>query len=471
MRVLVSLIASLLVSTVQVDLVQADGIERAGAVLPTGRVAAPAVWTGDRALLIGGTDIPGRVLNEVVGYEPRQDGIEVAAGPLPSARYGSAAVYTGTDVIIFGGWNGGVLNQIVKYDPFSRKAALMGSTLPDHSHWLAAEWTGTHAYVFGGYDSGSRSSDRIVRYDPATDEVAIMTAKLPSGRHAVATAFDGHYIYVIGGSSLNCRCRLDEIVRYDPSIDRLDVLPVRLPAATEGAAALYARGSIYLFGGHEGASYSEDSPSDKVLRLDPRARTLQILNVTLPSPRGALSAVWGTEEGFIFGGQQKWDGQRYDDILRFRLGGAAGQTVEFDGVEVEREVIVPPLHTPELEPRTATTPLLPMPPVCVARLLCAGPTEVPSRTVSTPHVEPQTLTPSVSVKAEAAPKAGATVYPEEMKPFSPLSQTVPLPVGPGLPVTVCPDSCYLPREPETHADPGHGVALNVGDQRQREPAH
>src|SRR6185295_15864783 len=78
-----------------------------GANLPSGRVAAAAVWTGSEMIVWGGRDYFGGFHNLNTGgrYNPATDAwTATSTGPnVPSGRESHAAVWTGSVMVIWGG--------------------------------------------------------------------------------------------------------------------------------------------------------------------------------------------------------------------------------------------------------------------------------------------------------------------------------------------------------------------------------
>ena len=70
----------------------------------------------------------------------------------------------------------------------------------------------------------------------------------------------------------------DRIIRVDPWADRVDVLDTRLPSPRAGIAAAAAGDKILLFGG-----ITAEGATDEVLRFDPQDGTLETLPASLPT--------------------------------------------------------------------------------------------------------------------------------------------------------------------------------------------
>lgn len=238
--------------------------------------------------------------------------------------------------------------------------AVMDARLPAPRAYTSAVWDGHYAYIFGGasyYDGSSPpgggfgpasspnwASDQIERYDPMTDTLQVMHAHLPSQLADMVAVWDGaRYAYLLGGlghvdggkgshqgdtsigtddSSL-CSASTDAIMRYEPATDTLTLLSTRMPEPRARASGVWDGQAVYVFGGMNseydtGAGCTmnahwqwDPKPAmDDILRFDPAAGTVTILQTTLPTTLIATSATWDGTTARILGGAQGWDETR-----------------------------------------------------------------------------------------------------------------------------------------------------------------
>lgn len=174
-----------------------NSVEFADSVLPTGRYATSAIWTGSNALIFGGCSRSRCPLNDTLRYDPSSGTIVHTLGILPQAVMGAPAIWDEHNGFIFGGWNGTQgLDIIVRYRPTLDEVlvmsvalptpdttGIMNSSLPDEGYISSAVWTGSEAYVFGGCSSAECPTDDIVVYtlEPAPPSSLVATAGVLSG--------------------------------------------------------------------------------------------------------------------------------------------------------------------------------------------------------------------------------------------------------------------------------------------------
>jgi hypothetical protein len=84
---------------------------------PSGRWKAPAIWTGTRMIIWGGTTVSSYFANGAA-YDPVGNvWAQLADAGAPTARADHSAVWTGTAVIMWGGTDGGPSNSGGTFTP------------------------------------------------------------------------------------------------------------------------------------------------------------------------------------------------------------------------------------------------------------------------------------------------------------------------------------------------------------------
>jgi N-acetylneuraminic acid mutarotase len=282
--------------------------------LPSPRTLTSAVWDGHYAYIFGGSDLS-QSLDEIVRYDPVNDTIRTMNATLPTPRAATMAIWDGNYAYIIGGFSNteagpAFLDDIVRYDPTLDVATPMNATLP-HPIWSAgAEWDGSNAYIFGG------SQDRsIIRYNPATDNVTLMDAQFGSIRRNPGVVSAGAYAYTFGGDDNDGKQWIIE--RYDSTADALSVMQAHLPSERDAMGAVWDGSHAYLMGGFSGSGLDNFVVLDQIVEFDPATDSAVIINITLPSGRYSMSAVWdGAMHAYLFGGREE-SGALLDDIVRF----------------------------------------------------------------------------------------------------------------------------------------------------------
>lgn len=112
----------------------------------------------------------------------------------------------------------------------------------------------------------------------------------------------------------------DQILRYDPAADSLSVLDAKLPEGRFLAGAAWGAGSAYVFGG---VNHATGGIAD-ILRLDPGAGVVLETGASLPTRREGAAAVWAKDAALVFGGARFQHGWIHlDDVVRYAPGASA----------------------------------------------------------------------------------------------------------------------------------------------------
>jgi hypothetical protein len=290
-----------------------DSFAPVSAVLPSGRVAMAAVWTGQEAIAFGGSPSP--AYNQIVRYNPSTATVSVSSTPLPVGMYSASAVWAGAYAYILGGHDPYhsscyySCKSILRYDPAADSILEMGAKLEPHGRaYGSAVWTGAYAFFFGGDDyCDAPCSAGIVRYSPSTDTLTTMAASplLLANLSWTSAVWTGQYAFIFGGdapATWPSSSRRDHILRYNPASDTVTKMGAVLPTPRSATSAFWDGRYAYVFGG-SGCSRPYGPPTcDEVLRYDPVADTITLLGSYFPKPRTNAAAVWADTRGFILGG-------------------------------------------------------------------------------------------------------------------------------------------------------------------------
>ncbi|MEW6025941.1 MAG: kelch repeat-containing protein [Planctomycetota bacterium] len=290
-------------------------IEKLSVTLPVGRFATSAVWdqVNKCAYVFGGSHASGQYLNEIVRYNPAKNEVTKLPAVLPGPRGYSSAIWDTEKkcAYIFGG---GMCDQIIKYNP-SGNAVNVLANLPKPTAYSAAVWDPTNkcAYIFGGLYEGTIYLDKVVRYIPQKNQVkAVATLPAPLAYNCAVWDTDNKCAYIFGGvdgknvPSLN-------VLKYDPDGNKITELPLSIPSDRTYSSAVWDQDNkcAYIFGGlSDGRIVLSD-----ILKYDPYTKSIEKLDITLPSGRWGTSAVWDQHNkcAYVFGGDS---GRMHDDIIK-----------------------------------------------------------------------------------------------------------------------------------------------------------
>ena len=259
----------------------------------TGHLAAPLqdaapASSGGAVTLLGGLTAADTSSSAVL--RATATGAQTVA-TLPGALHDAAGGALGRSVYLFGGGNGvAQLDQILR---------VTGSTvsqvgkLPAPSSDQTGAVLGSAAYVVGGY-TGTAWLDTIVAFQPARG--ARVVAHLPTAvRYAAVTSTDGEL--VIAGGSLPNGTASRTVYGWKPGWPRARPIG-HLPAATTHATAATIGTVAYVIGGR-GASL--DTPTNRIVAVDPRARSVRLAG-HLPVAVSDASAAASGARILVFGG-------------------------------------------------------------------------------------------------------------------------------------------------------------------------
>jgi YVTN family beta-propeller protein len=257
----------------------------------TGRLAAPlqdaaASVSGAHVILLGGLTAADTSTSAIL--RATATGARVT-GSLPHALHDAAAATLRGRVYLFGGGDG-----VAQLDQVVRAPSTVATRLPAPSSDQAAATIGRTAYIVGGY-TGTRWLDTIVAYRPGTAPRVV--AHLPTPvRYAAVTAAAGRLI--VAGGSLPSGDASAAVYAWTPGSPRARLIG-RLPAPTTHAAAVGLRGIAYVVGGRGAAL---DSPTDRIVAVDPQAGRIRIVG-RLPRPTSDASTAVTANRILVFGGR------------------------------------------------------------------------------------------------------------------------------------------------------------------------
>lgn len=305
----------------------ADNASNSGMYLGAqGRFYSATVWTGEHAFVVGGENLTGVVLAEVIKFDPASGANGTVIGNLSrnESRHSHSAIWDGNHVYVFGGYFDGVAHtEVLRYDPATNETATVAN-FSTTRQFTSAIWNGTYAFVFGGVEilgENQRTYRReVVRFDPATNELTVVVNNSTHGDlanhiHAGSAAvWDGSHVYLLGGKNcdpddLGGNVPCDEIVRFRPSDNNVTVLGAKLPKPLSLPAAAWDGLAVYTFG--------NETDTDQIVRYRPATDAVTVMNATLPGARGAPNAFWNGTRAFVLTGRS--DGAMVEEIVGYVL--------------------------------------------------------------------------------------------------------------------------------------------------------
>jgi len=172
---------------------------------PSPRSRHTAIWTGNRMIVWGGTDIANTLLGTGSQYNPVANSwAAVTQANAPGARWGHGAVWSGDEMLVWGGfspytatkWNdGGRFNPILNsWTPIT----IVGA--PTARSQFPYVWSGKELIVWGGAEVNKQPISGG-RYDPALDTwrpTSLVNTPSPGITSAYAVAWTGHQMIVLG---------------------------------------------------------------------------------------------------------------------------------------------------------------------------------------------------------------------------------------------------------------------------------
>lgn len=298
--------------------------------LPTRRIHAPAVQSGDVALVLGGASAvdPFGVdygkwlaLDSIVAVDLVTGRATTSAARLPEPLYAAAAVWDARAssacpsgcAFLFGGSgaDGAPRSSILRFDPATGEVATLDARLPAPASSLAVAWTGEVAYLFGA------GSPLILRFDPATEAVEVAAASPLTAADGMGATFDPRSssacpsgcAYLFGGhvpsATLLGQPGLDpdrdSVIRFEPVSGAAEALTARLPVATSGVAVAWTGSSAVIVGGSpcdpRGCRVTVDA-----IRFDPLGPAVRVLPEPVPLPTMGAAAAWRDGELLLVSG-------------------------------------------------------------------------------------------------------------------------------------------------------------------------
>ncbi|HEX4823303.1 MAG TPA: MopE-related protein [Candidatus Polarisedimenticolaceae bacterium] len=301
--------------------------------VPLPRQGHAAVWTGQRMLIYGGSEL-GATLNSGGRYDPatntwqtmaagptgcsvahpvwtgtrmivcgsRYDAVNDAWAPVSTAGAfgGDVAVWTGSKMFVFGS---NVSSAGGLYDPVSDSWTATSLTgAPSPRLGSTAVWSGSEVIVWGGQVSSGDSSLRTGgRYNPTTNiwVATAAPASVASVRRNPGIIWTGAEAIVQGGDAPTNPNPILHGSKYDPALDSWTPLPNAL-----GGHPVWTGIEMFVGGGNEGFS-----------RFDPQANLWRpVATAGAPSNRTGSSTVWTGARVVVWGGNNLNTGARYDPV-------------------------------------------------------------------------------------------------------------------------------------------------------------
>lgn len=232
------------------------------------------------------------------------DSLSVSSTALPSPRYATAAAWGGTYAYVAGGLGSGCSDGssycmlILRYHPTDDDLPAVGA-FPSGRAGVAAVWHDGSAYYLGGVVEGATTTDQIVRYVPTTNRVSVLDVGIPPREFASAVS-DGTYVYLFGGCQRVGGENVERhatILRYDPRAGVVDVLNPKLPTGRCGTSAVWDGNNAYVFGGRD-----DNGRLDEIVKFTPATGSVMVVEAKLSVKRSGSAAVWAGDRAFVIGG-------------------------------------------------------------------------------------------------------------------------------------------------------------------------
>lgn len=266
-------------------------------------------WTGSELIVFGGQTRPNY---RVVGaaYDPTAGRWRILNFPYPKWS-GFEAVWTGTELLLWGSPR--VRNPSPRgaaYNPLTDTWRPISRAPIGGRWWHSLIWTGTEMIVWGGSDENTDLADGAA-YDPVADTWRKIAPAPISARQWLPLVWTGSEMIVWGGSSYS-KSQSDGAA-YDPVNDswrKLAPAPLR---PRHYHSATWTGTEMIVFGGHDyGPTYRDGAA------YDPVTDTWRKIARPSIAPRFSHTAVWTGDELFVFGGTEDFghlalgDGALYD---------------------------------------------------------------------------------------------------------------------------------------------------------------
>jgi N-acetylneuraminic acid mutarotase len=282
---------------------------------PTARRDPVAVWTGDVAIVWGGSDSHS-VPRHGGRYDPVTDSwIPTSFSVAPESPLGFSTVWTGNEMIV---WGGGGLATGGRYDPaLDSWRATTQTGAPEGRDAHSAVWTGSEMIVWGGAVGTTQLTYPRVggRYDPLLDtwQSTSVTGATPPGGWGHSAVWTGEQMIIWGGNDGQGNQKADG-GRYNPVTDQWQQMDTGA-TARERHTAIWTGSEMVVWGGFGPTSLlgSGDRYSPVTDDWSP------IAAAGAPPPRHFHSAVWTGTEMIVWGGNgstavRESTGGRWDPV-------------------------------------------------------------------------------------------------------------------------------------------------------------
>ena len=299
---------------------------------PSSRAKPNSVWTGSQLLVWGGVDSNFNNLGTGAAFDPNPttppaptaQWSALPSTSAPATRAGAVAVWTGSKAIVMGGSD----SSIGVFDPITNTWQTINTTCANPSGGvvsieqrlgMSAVWTGREAIFWGGenasspgsyFDSGFRielTSSGInctyIRGSPFFPEAA---------RRDHTATWTGKVMFVWGGrngtGSLNTGANFDPQTGFWEPIG--GAAPSNAPSARYGHTAVWTGTHVLVFGGYGGAT-AFNSGGFYAPPITASTESWTKFTASSLSNRFNHSAVWTGREMYVYGGQDAVIGPTY----------------------------------------------------------------------------------------------------------------------------------------------------------------
>jgi N-acetylneuraminic acid mutarotase len=299
---------------------------------PSSRAKPNSVWTGSQLLVWGGVDSNLNNLGTGAAFDPNPTTPPAPAAQwsalpstsAPATRAGAVAVWTGSKAIVMGGSD----NSIGVFDPITNTWQTINTACSNPSDpmnpvsiqqhiGMSAVWTGREAIFWGGEDLSTPGTYfdfgyRIRLTASGVDCVYLPTAaNAPSARRDHTATWTGKFMFIWGGKGA---AALDTGALFNPEASSWTAIPIGVqtngPSARYGHTAVWTGTHVLVFGGYGGATalqsggyYSPPNHSG--------SQNWSIFITSPADPRLNHSAVWTGREMYVYGGQDTVAGATY----------------------------------------------------------------------------------------------------------------------------------------------------------------
>jgi N-acetylneuraminic acid mutarotase len=271
---------------------------------PTGRIGAPAVWTGSEMIVWGGVDQSLVGLDTGGIYNPSTDSwTPTSMVNVPTGRFDHTAAWTGTEMIVWGG-NHMIeigMNTGGRYNPSTDSwTPTSTNNAPTARYYHSAVWTGSEMIIWGGaLGFPPFFANTGGRYNPSMDSwTATSTTNAPDGRNVHTAVWTGGEMIVWGG--VNSGVYLNTGGKYNPGTNSwTGTSTTNAPSGRSDDTAVWTGSEMIVWGGNDGSPIYLNTGGVYGPGTDSWTGTS---TTDAPSLRAGHTAVWTGSEMIIWGG-------------------------------------------------------------------------------------------------------------------------------------------------------------------------